>query len=158
MSPRELLGFPGSWSQPVSVKETPQYLKPFPSAERARSVRSLPQMEHLGKRRLIPALQWENGVEGAGTAGGNGSKGMRNSHKSSVTIWMLHFMPMPTCSLSGPNITDFVGVSPMRLCWDKMGPFFFNCVSTFSSQNITGTHSFPCCTPSFASTQTFLCE
>lgn len=86
-------------------------------------------------------------MEGAGTAGGNGSEGMRNSHKSSVTIWMLHFMLMPTGSLSGPNITDFVGVFPMRLGWDKMGPFFFSCVSTSSSQNVTGTHSFPCAPP-----------
>ena len=95
---------------------------------------------------------------GVQAAGGNGSKGVRNSHKSSVSAWMLHFMLMPTCSLSGPNITDFVGVSPMSLGQEKRGPFFFNCVSAFLSQNITATHSSLCCTPSFVRTQTFLCE
>lgn len=79
-------------------------------------------------------------MEGFWAAGGNGSKGIRNSHKSSVSVWMLHFMLMPTCLLSGPSITDFVGVSPIRLGKEKMGPFFFNCVSTFSSQNITAIH------------------
>lgn len=70
-------------------------------------------------------------MEGVRAAGGNGSKGIRNSHKSSVSVWMLHYMLMPTCLLSGPNITDFVGVSPMRLGQEKMGPFFLNYVSTF---------------------------
>lgn len=63
-------------------------------------------------------------MEGVWAAGGNGSKGIRSSHKSSVSVWMLRFMLMPTCSLAEPNITDFVGVSPVGLGQEKMEPFF----------------------------------
>lgn len=74
------------------------------------------------KKRLIPALRWEDGVEGVWAAGRNGSEATRNSHQPSVSIWMLCFMLMPTCSLSGLNITDFAGVFPqwglVRRKWD----------------------------------------
>lgn len=72
------------------------------------------------------------GVNGVWAARGYGNKCNRNSYKSSMSVWMLHFMLMPTRSRFGPNITDFVGFSPARLGHEKMEPFSFSSVSTFS--------------------------
>lgn len=78
------------------------------------------------------------GVNGVWAARGYGNKCNRNSYKSSMSVWMLHFMLMPTRSRFGPNITDFVGFSPARLGHEKLEPFSFSSVSTFS---ITKHHS-----------------
>lgn len=91
------------------------------------------------------------GVNGVWAARGYGNKCNRNSYKSSMSVWMLHFMLTPTRSCFGPNITDFVGFSPARLGHEKMEPFSFRSVSTFSiTKHHSKSDSPPLPLPSFA--------